>query len=75
MINTIKLEAYYLRYNEIKIWKYVAQCEDVKIINEVFMLDLEMKLNKANKKNQSSKKSVKWYRILINLFQNNQELK
>ena len=51
MINTIKLEAYYLRYNEIKIWKYVAQCEDMKIINEVFMLDLEMKLNKANKKN------------------------
>ena len=51
IINTIKLGAYYLSYNEIEIWEYIVQYEDVKIINEVFVLDLEMKLNKANKKN------------------------
>lgn len=57
MINTAKLEAYCLRYNKIERWEHIVQCKDMKIINEAFVLDLEIKLKKANKENQNSEKN------------------
>jgi len=68
MINIAKLEVCYLRYNKIKKQEYLVLYEEIKTIKEVFVFNLEIKLNKADKKNQNSKKLVKWYRILINFF-------